>query len=751
MIDEAARAAAYERARQTFHIEAQEMLQQAEQCLLALEEDPDDSERMNALFRAAHTIKGSAGLFGFDALVRFTHVVENVLDGMRAGDPQLTPELSSLLLFCCDHIGLLMQQAREGEGDTDLQGETDELMMRLEPFHRGGQRKQIAPLPADKAESAKATRDPDGVWHISLRFSTECFQAGIDPLATLRYLSSMGELLLVATFDATLPALADLSTDNCYLGFEIRLRTGASKAQLDDAFEFIQDDCVIHLIPPQPDVEHYVQLVEAMPADAERLGDMLVECGAITRQQLHLALSKQHAEAAVSVEPRPLGSILVDDRSVSPKVVDAALKKQKKNRVHAAETQVFRIQAEKLDALINAVGELAIFSSTAKVQAHSKGDPALVETMHQMDRLVEELRDTSLALRMVAIGETFERFRRVVRDICTSLGKSVALEIEGGDTELDKVLVEKIGDPLMHLVRNGLDHGMETPAEREAAGKPGEGKLRLSAYHDAGSIVLEVADNGRGIDPDKILLKARERGLPAAAGNLSREEALNLIFEPGFSTAEAVSDLSGRGVGMDVVRRNIEALRGSVLLDSAVGRGTTIRIQLPLTLAIIDGFLVRAGRSKFVVPLDMIDECIAGAGDTGVAAATGVIHQRGAALPVVDVRRAMGIHEARHELADRDSALSSERGLRPSRRSIVVVRNGGRRAGLLVDQLLGEHQTVIKPIGELFSRLRFVAGSTILGTGEIAFILDVSALLDLAATAPGRAHAGQGPPQLTFG
>jgi len=722
-----ARQAAYERARQTFHAEAEEMVQQMEQCLLTLEEDPADRELLNALFRSVHTIKGSAGLFALEHLVRFTHQVEGVLDLLRAGKAQLDQPLSSLLLACADQIAKLLLAAREtngGDVDPDLAAESDALIARLAPYLPGGDgSKQLAVVAAtaDAGPGANlpVAGDGPGIWHISLRFAADSFMHGIDPLATVRYLKGLGELLLVETFDAALPSLSQLPVDQCYLGFEIRLRTSVSQAELEEAFEFIRDECRIQLIPPRPDVEHFVRLIEALPGDAERLGEILVECGAISRAQLHKALAQQHIEAAVNNNGRPLGSILVEQSAVKPQVVDAALKKQNATREKQAQARFFRVEAEKLDHLINYVGELVIYAAAARTQALEHGALRLIETTLQMGRLIEEIRNGALSLRMVAIGETFERYRRVVRDIAAGLGKDVRLDIEGGETELDKSVVERIGDPLMHLVRNALDHGLETPDERVRAGKPAQGCLRLSALHDSGSIVIEVRDDGRGIDPDKVLRRARERGLVPANAALAHEDILKLIFEPGFSTADKVSDLSGRGVGMDVVKRNIEALRGSVNIASQVGHGSVMTIRLPLTLAIIDGFLVRCGDSHFVVPLEHVEECIAAgnalehSGD-----GTGVIDLRGAPLPVVRVADALG-------LATPPAA----------RQSIVVVRCREQRAGLVVDQLLGEHQTVIKPLGPLYAHLEFIAGSTILGSGQVALILDVAGLLARVARA----------------
>ena len=385
------------------------------------------------------------------------------------------------------------------------------------------------------------------------------------------------------------------------------------------------------------------------------------------------------------------------------------------------DNRFIRVQADRLDEVINLLGELVIAGAGASLLARQSRQGSLIEANQQITQLIEEIRNGTLQLRMVPIGETFSRFRRVVRDTAAELGKDVVLEIVGGETELDKSVVERIADPLMHLVRNALDHGLETPEVRSAAGKPSQGKLTLAACHESGSILIRIIDNGRGIDRERVLARGWERGLVEAGVTPPDEEILNLIFEAGFSTAEKVTNLSGRGVGMDVVRRNIEALRGSVTLSSEPGQGSQIEIRLPLTLAIIDGFLIGVGHSKFIFPLEAVVEVIEAR--TTVAAidaqGRGVVELRGQVLPVVDLRVLYG--------------LDSEP---PDRNSVVVIQAGGRRYGVLVDQLLGQHQTVIKPLGRMFRSLRGMSGSSILGNGEVALIFDVNSLSQLAAAAP---------------
>jgi two-component system chemotaxis sensor kinase CheA len=472
-------------------------------------------------------------------------------------------------------------------------------------------------------------------------------------------------------------------------------------------FDFVRDDCDIRILPPRSRIGDYIALLRELPEASARIGELLVRCGTVTAHELDAALAAQVATPA-----QPLGEILIEQRSVQPEVVAAALTKQQQAReLHVQESRSVRVDADKLDHLINLVGELIIAGAGAGLIARRSRVPDLQESMSKVASLVEDVRDSALQLRMVKIGATFNRFQRVVHDVAREIGKDIVLHIDGEDTELDKTVVEKIGDPLTHLVRNAIDHGIESAELRLARGKPACGTVRLDAYHDSGSIVIAVSDDGGGLRRERILAKAIERGLAEPAQNLSDEEVYKLIFEPGFSTAEQITNLSGRGVGLDVVKRNIAELRGTVDVSSEEGVGTTVTVRLPLTLAIIDGFLVEVGKSVFAIPLDMIEECVAYAAEPG----HDYVNLRGQVLPFIRLRELFGVEGA------------------PQRReNIVVLKHAGQKAGLVVDRLLGEFQTVIKPLGKMFEHIRCISGSTILGSGEVALILDVPALVQAA-------------------
>jgi len=712
-----------------FISEAQEQTAALEQLLLELEDRPDDSELLNALFRCAHTVKGSAGIFGLDRVVAFTHHVETLLDQLREGRLALTPALSTLLLRCNDQIRQLIAQARDHADDEDPAKMAERTALVEQLQQAAGVAGQATLVPADPAHAAAAAAASGmaRTWEVWVAFGAETFRNGMDPLTILSYVRGLGEMAHLVCDSAAVPPLDRLDPERCHLAFEFGLQTQATRAEIESAFSFVREDCVLHVLEPGATTNDFAALIEAMP-DNPRLGDILVAAGVITRTQLQQGLRAQSGALAEGL-PAPLGEVLQSTAGVSPLVVSAALKKQQKQRdggpgpaganaSAADEGRFIRVQADRLDDVINLLGELVIAGAGAALLARQTRQGTLIEANAEIGRLIEEIRNGTLQLRMVPIGETFSRFRRVVRDTAGELGKDVQLEIVGGETELDKSVVERIADPLMHLVRNALDHGMEPPEERQAAGKPAQGRLTLSACHESGSILIRIDDDGRGIQRQRVLDRAWERGLVEPGVVPDDEAILRLIFTPGFSTAEKVTNLSGRGVGMDVVKRNIEALRGTVTLYSEPGAGSRIEIRLPLTLAIIDGFLIGVGRSKFILPLDAVVEVI----ETGPtispldAAGRGVVELRGQVLPVVSLRNLYAL----------DCTA-------PERSSVVVLRAGNRRYGVLVDQLLGQHQTVIKPLARMFRSLRGMSGSSILGNGEVALIFDVNSLCQLAA------------------
>lgn len=705
----------FEQILQTFIQEAKEQLHAMESSLLLLESEPNDSETIDALFRSAHTIKGSAGLFGLTAMVSFTHILEDVLDRLRNNEVSVDTKLIALLLECGDHLQELLRVTviNNGEMDDRLQQREVDLRERLQNYQNRQQPLDVVNTPReDRVAVTGNDLVVSNLWHISLRFGSDVFRHGMEPLSFLRYLATLGKIVNITTLIDAMPDITTMDAESCYLGFEIDFDSDIEKHVIEDVFAFVREDCIIKILPPRSKISEYIELIRNLPEDESRLGEILVASGALTAQELQHGLAQQQAGTPPS--GTLLGEILVEQNVVEPALVQAALDKQsliKEKKIK--ENLYIRVQAEKLDHLINLVGELVIASAGARLLTQQSQDAAAFEAASQVTDLVEEIRDGALRLRMVPVGETFGRFQRVVRDVSQELGKDIELRINGGETEVDKTVAEKISDPLMHLLRNSMDHGIESTERRIAMGKSAKGSLTLNAYHDSGSIVIEVADDGAGLNQERILQKAVDRGLVVAGATPSDQEIYNLIFEPGFSTADAVTSLSGRGVGMDVVKRNISELRGTIELTSQAHQGTRVRIRLPLTLAIIDGFLVGVGQASYVVPLDLVQECIELAENERTHAhARNHLNLRGEVLPLIFLRSHFRLEESRSR-----------------RENVVVVRCAGQKVGLVVDELQGELQAVIKPLGKLFSGLRGISGSTILGSGDVALILDVPALM----------------------
>ena len=713
----------------TFLAEGAELLSVMESVLLRCEQGSADAETINELFRAAHTIKGSAGLFGLEAIVAFTHVVESVLDRARSESLAISAAAAAILLDCTDHIAKLVEAIAAGEQDEDpaLTKAGAKVLKRLAketgyaPARKATKGEPVATAAA-KTESYSADcgsqqRVAGENWHVSVRFAESVLKNGMDPLSFIRYLTTLGTIVGIVIVDDALPPPAQFDAENSYLGFEMAFKTDSDKAKIEAAFEFVRDDCTLRVLPPHAPIADFAALVRDGKESVQRMAEFLGQCGSLTTPEVQVCLFMQEGgdEQGSAQAPEDASSEAIADTGLTPAAVTKTGKDEPRGSKEAKgpDNRSIRVDGDKLDKLIDWIGELIIAGAATGSIARQAGLPVLNESAQQLARIVGEIRDQALKLRMVQIGSTFSRFHRVVRDVARETGKDINLEIGGGETELDRTLVEGIADPLTHLVRNAIDHGIETPEARQSRGKSATGTVKLNAYHDAGSVVIEVADDGGGLKRDRIVQKATERGLITAGQVLTDEQVFSLIFEPGFSTAERVTNLSGRGVGMDVVKRNITALRGTVEVHSEPGRGTRVCIRLPLTLAIIDGFQVGVGPSQFVIPLDLVEECVEMESDGTAAEEVGHITLHGSVLPLIHLHHMFDIRP------------------KPGRRqSVVVVRGAGKRVGIVVDELLGELQAVIKPLSRLFSQLQGIGGSTILGTGKVALILDVPGLVE---------------------
>ncbi|MBI5409556.1 MAG: chemotaxis protein CheA [Nitrospirae bacterium] len=744
---------------QTFMIECTELLQAMEDALLRLEAAPEDEETINALFRSAHTIKGSSGIVGFENIERFTHKVENVLEQVRSGKIKVDNELIELLLKCRDHIANLIELAEKDTPASASDRTAEEGLLRQLQSYLTSTDKQSNTKINDTAPSQLGSNSPnslnyphpssepsgsgDGVrtflhgrdvesgnWHISLRFGEDVLRNGMDPISFINYLTRLGEIVSLTTITDAVPPAAEMDPESCYLGFEIDFKSDFDKQTIEDVFEFVREDCKICILPPRSRIEEYIQLINSLPEAPLKIGEILVRGGALTPHELEEALKIQNAEA---VYPSPLegegqgegcsqrksliGEIVVDEKMTYPPVVDAAVEKQKKQKeAQAREAKTIRVDTNKLDQLVNLVGELVIANANIIQNAQRLGDIDMIESASTLSRLIEDIRDRAMQARMVPIGESFNRFHRVIRDISREMSKDIELAVSGGETELDKNLTEKINDPLMHLVRNAADHGIEKPDVRISKGKPAKGVIRLNAFNDAGSIVIEISDDGSGLNREKIIEKAVEKGLINSEQTLSDKEIYKLIFAPGFSTAENVTNISGRGVGMDVVRKGISSLRGSIDINSQEGLGTTITLRLPLTLAIIEGLLVKIGGEYFVLTLSSVEECVdLTREDIANSHGRHLANVRGQIVPYIRLREQFMI-----------------KGSLPDIEQIVIVRVEGQRVGFVVDHVIGEHQTVLKNLGRIYKDIEGISGATILGDGTVALILDVPRLVQSA-------------------
>jgi len=639
-----------------FRTEAAELLEQIEAGLLDLTHDLTDKEQVDAVFRNLHTLKGSGAMFGFEALAAFTHHCETAFDKVRKGDVPATRELIDAVLETKDHMRTLVQSP---SGDHEATGEV--LLANLRKAVEAAGNPDFKPAPAEPA-----------LTHYKIRFSlpVNAMSNGTNPLPLLDELRDLGECVIAADRSG-IPSIDALVATDLHIAWDVELSTAQPKSAIEDVFIFVMDDMqldiqVVGAANAQPETGSKVAPLEAMAAPA-----------APTRAPVAAA---------------------------APAIAEAKPNKAAEN---------VRVPAERLDELMDRVGELVIAQSRLNQFSSLSADLGLRAVSEDIERLSGELRDTMMVLRMVPVATLFSRFRRLVHDLAHETGKVIELVTEGESTEVDKTVIERLADPLVHLVRNSCDHGLETPGDRRAAGKTDSGRVTLSARQASGEVIITIKDDGRGIDRDRVRAKAESSGIIAPNAQLSDQEILQLIFQPGFSTATQVTNLSGRGVGMDVVKRTIEALRGSINIVSNPGEGSEISLMIPLTLAIIDGLLVRVGTGRYVIPLTAVEECLE--------------------LSIEDDMRSRG----RSFISLRDSLVPFIRlrdlfhtGTKPDPfQKVVVISTGSERVGLVVDQIIGDHQTVIKSMSKLHHDVATFSGATILGDGSVALILDVAHLV----------------------
>ena len=691
-----------------FTEEAYELLSELEDSLLELEETPTDMDLISRVFRAMHTIKGSGAMFGFDEVAEFTHEVETVFDLARSNELPVTKTLIDLTLAARDQIRAMLD-ASQGGGPAD-----EENAKKIIAGLRALTSKGDAPsTPEVKAEAERVHQPPSEKVHAyRVRFepNPELFASGTNPLLLLNELKELGECRVVA-LTKDLPTLEAFDPERCYTQWEVFLTTAMGENAIRDVFIFVEDDCTLNIrLLDREEPPQYTQ--DAEKASTKKLGEILLERGDIQEKDLAQALT-------------PLGDRLISSGVVSSDKVRAALTEQKvvqeqqqKQTKTASASAVVRVPSSKLDVLVDLVGELVTVQARLSQTAALLGNQNLQLISEEIEHLTADLRDNTMSIRMLAIGSTFNKFKRLVRDLSTELGKQIELTTSGADTELDKTVIDQLNDPLVHIIRNSIDHGVEKPEERELVGKPTAGKIHLSAVHSGTSVLIQVRDDGKGLDPDQLRRKALEKGVISADAVLSDHDAYQLIFGAGFSTAEKVTNVSGRGVGMDVVRRSIEGLRGTIDVQSELKKGTTITLKLPLTLAIIEGLLVKIAEEHFVLPLSAVEECVElSAKDLADAHGRHIINVRGEIVPFIRIRE-------RFEIS----------GSRPTIEQIVISNVNGKRTGFVVDSVVGQHQTVIKSLGSDFQHSDEFSGATILGDGTVALLLDLSRMVRYVET-----------------
>ncbi len=687
--------------RATFREEAYELLAELENALLELEKDPADSQQISRVFRAMHTIKGSGGACEFHEISSFTHEMETILDKVRSGKMKATREIINLTLQARDVIEAMFNvYYKGGTYDPASAGEILAAFKDLLP----GPAVSMPVMTKASAGAAPNKHQPAKCMTYRIRFKPqpEIFAQGVDPVNILNDLRELGICKIVAQTDA-IPYLEDFDHQSCYTYWDVILSTCADLNAIEDVFIFVRDTAEIKI--EVIDEEGYLEDEKTY----KKLGEILLERGDITSEDLQKVLGSKKRVGELLVE----NGVLPGAKLESALVEQQHVRELREQRMGSDSVSSIRVATPKLDSLVNLVGELVTVQARLSQTALNSGLPALVSIAEEVERLTASLRDNAMNIRMLPIGTMFSKFKRVVRDLSSELGKEIEMVGEGAETELDKTVIERLSDPLVHIIRNSIGHGIEKPEERMAAGKPRKGTIRLSALHSGAYVLIQVRDDGAGLDTDAIRRKAVEKGLLAPDAEPGDKELFSLILMPDFSTAQKVTSVSGRGVGLDVVKKAIEALRGTIEITSARGQGATITLKIPLTLAIIDGFLTKIGEEHFIFELSSVQECIELTQKNAVMSKNRhLVNVRGSIVPYIRLRDQF--------------AVSGEA---PAIEQIVIVQDEGRRVGFVVDSVIGEHQTVLKSLGRFYKDVEGISGATILGDGTVALILDIQKLI----------------------
>ncbi len=688
---------------ETFIEECEEHLQTLEEGLLELEKTPNDKALIDNLFRAMHSIKGGAGLVGLNKVNDISHQLENLLEEVRQGVLNPDEEIISILLAGTD---LLRQMILEGNFNAEgLQHEMKTLSEKVMYFNQ-----QVADGEAQanvETEMETEVNDDNKYYKLNLKFREDIFETGTDPLMLLLELSDNANILESYINIAELDNLYQLDPYQLNIAWTVFIESELSQEGIEEIFIFVMEDNEI-------EIEEITEELDKWFDGGKKTGELLLERGLISKKDIDEALASQ----------KRIGDILAENGKITKGQVNKVVNRQKEFRKEQKSNTV-RVESDRLENILNDIAELLIAQSRVKEMTSTTSEldrsmqAEIENSFEEVDKIIRRVQEQVMSASMIPISGTFTRMQRMVRDVSREKGKQIELEIEGKDTELDRKIIEQLADPLKHLVRNAIDHGIETPEERKKAGKDPTGTIELNAYHQEGNIIIEIADDGSGIDKEAVLNKAIDKGIISSERNLADSEIYNLLFKPGFSTAEEVTDISGRGVGLDVVMSNIKDIRGDIQIFSQEGKGTKFVIKLPLTLAIIDGMIIQLGEERLVVPLNSILEFV-DARKQSIKQVEGkgiIVNLRDEYIPLVKLEDIVDVKAESSEL---------NQGI------LIIVKDGQKKLALQVDNIIGQEQVVIKNVKRNMGQAEGVAGATILGDGNVSLIIDVPSMFKLA-------------------
>lgn len=668
--------------------EAVDLIDGLEKTLLELEENPEDEAIVQKVFRVMHTLKGNSGMFGFEMIDSFTHEMETVYDMIRNHKLSVSREILDLTLASVDHLKILLDE--DNYNDPDVQANHKMLLSKVAQIIQADNDTVDAPSPVLTAnDNSNGDSDKGSSYYILFEPNGNIFSNGTNPLYLLDELHTLGEAKVYAHLNRV-PPLKDIDESLCYTYWEAILYTESSVNDINDVFIFVEDESNIEI---QKIMDGNVLANEQFVSELDNLSSIQKDIGFNSVQRIAVNISKS-STTQQNVQVKGKDRVVAKDATISS----------------------IRVAADKLDMLMNLVSELVTTQARLSLFAEESAVPGLVPIAENVQKLSRQLRDIAFSIVLIPIENMLTRFQRLVRDLSSELGKDVVFATEGAETELDKTIIESLADPLMHILRNSLDHGIEDAAQREKAGKPKQGKITLKAFYSGANVMIQISDDGAGIDPEMITHKAIAKGIISADRKLSKREVLELVFLPGFSTATKVTDVSGRGVGMDVVKRKIADIRGEVEIDSEKGVGTTITIKLPLTLSIIDGLLVKVEDTHFIIPLSVVDKIYAVEHEKIAKTFNNVVVLDGKQIPFFYIRR---------EFEHTESTEKFEQ--------VIVVNFEEKSVGLVVDTVIGEYQAVLKPLGKHYKNQDMISGATILGDGTVALVMDTNKIIKLFA------------------